>query len=532
VAEQQAHIARQRFEDVRKLATTFVVDVEDAARDLPGSLRVRQLIARTGLNYLNELARSSARDWALKQELAAAYLRVGQVQNGSSSSNLGDPAAALASFSNAGKLLDEVLQHAPSDRNAGLDRMTVFTEIGNLERQRGNYAAATAAVEAGLRIGAPLLAADPKDLAAAEQAGGLRLDLARLRQQAGDLDSAEHEAAAGFQLLQPVAAAKPQDRSAQLNLAESHARLGAVEAGLGQRDAALASYRNQATVLEALCRAWPHDTMARHELMLAYGHQGDTLGNHEYDNAGDLPGAFQAYSRAVELAQSLYEADTADARALSDYGIALLRLAVVTPARGPARLATLERAHELLGRATSVNPQSRITASHKAWAEYELGALFLAAGDRNSGVHYYQMAITTAEKTLAASSNDAITEGRLVTAVRGLAEYQARIGARAEALTTLNKALRLAQTVDSTAPASAVALRADAARAWQAAGSVYSILGTAADRDAARRSYQRALDQWRTLETRKGFRPPDRREMEAAEQALEALGAKRTEALR
>jgi hypothetical protein len=36
VAWQQARIAHQRFQDVRKLATTFVFDVEDAVRPLPG----------------------------------------------------------------------------------------------------------------------------------------------------------------------------------------------------------------------------------------------------------------------------------------------------------------------------------------------------------------------------------------------------------------------------------------------------------------------------------------------------------------
>src|SRR5262249_14147931 len=46
VSIREARIANQRFEDVRKLATTFVFDVEEAARELPGSMRVRQLITR------------------------------------------------------------------------------------------------------------------------------------------------------------------------------------------------------------------------------------------------------------------------------------------------------------------------------------------------------------------------------------------------------------------------------------------------------------------------------------------------------
>jgi hypothetical protein len=79
VTAREAWVARQRFEDVRKLAATFVFDVEAAARALPGSLRLRKLIVHTGLEYLDNLAQSSSSDWDLKRELGAVYLRIGQV---------------------------------------------------------------------------------------------------------------------------------------------------------------------------------------------------------------------------------------------------------------------------------------------------------------------------------------------------------------------------------------------------------------------------------------------------------------------
>src|SRR5207253_2282236 len=109
-------------------------DVEQAARELPGSRPVRQLIARTGLEYLDNLSRSSQRDWELKRELATAYLRIGELQGGTGTSNLGDPAGAAESFRNAEALLDEVLQHSPADRKAALDRLLVAHRVSNLYR--------------------------------------------------------------------------------------------------------------------------------------------------------------------------------------------------------------------------------------------------------------------------------------------------------------------------------------------------------------------------------------------------------------
>jgi hypothetical protein len=118
-----------------------------------------------------------------------------------------------------------------------------------------------------------------------------------------------------------------------------------VESELGRRDEALASYGSGVSVLEALCRRFPSDTRARRELMFAYSHVGDTLSNAIFkrNDPPDLPGAFQAYGKMAEQAKVLYDADPADAHALADYGIALLRQGRVTPPAGTLKRETLER---------------------------------------------------------------------------------------------------------------------------------------------------------------------------------------------
>ena len=522
VAQYQAHIARERFQQVRKLATTFVFDVEEAARDLPGAMRVRQLIARTGLEYLDNLSRSSANAWDLKRELATAYLRIGEVQGGGAGSNLGDPAAALISFSHAGKLLDEVLAHAPSDRKALIDRMTVLLRAGEVQRETGDLRLAAVSCEEALRRAEALLAANPADVDAVQYAAVSHLDLGRIRQVTGDLDASAQEAAAGIRLLQQLAAAKPDDKETHANIAASDARLGAVQSELGRRAEALASYRNGVAEIEAMCRRAPNDTHSRRELMLAYSHVGDLLGNPAYDNAGDTAGAMEAYGKMVEQAKALSDADATDVRAISDYGIALLRLGIVTPEeRGQDKLATLERAHQFLSDAARRNPKSVANGMHKTWAELELGNLFRNRSDRASAARYYQMAIASGESVLAINPKDSSTQRWLIAGARNLAEEQARSGHRAEALATLDKALQLAAKAEGAAPRSSVNLRSVGPRAWQAAGSVYALLG---DREAARTWYQRALAEWRELEKQKGFLSPHRREMDSVSEALAALG--------
>ena len=465
----EARIANQRFEDVRKLATTFVFDVQDAAANLPGALGIRKLIVRTGVEYLNNLARDSSRDWDLKRELGAAYLRIGTIQGGAQSSNLGDSDSAFTNFGKAGSLLDEVIRHNPADRKAVIERMAVYSSMSNLMRQLGKNDAATAATESAVRIGDGWMASFPQDPEVAEQAGIAHLDLARLRQQSGDLDRAETEAAVGTSLMLRMAAALPGDK-AQLELAESHARLGSVKAALGRRDEALASYGSQVAVLETLSRSRPNDTQARHELMLAYSHIGDNLGNYDYDNAGDLPGAFRAYSKMAELAKYLYDVDPLDARAMADYGIALLRLGIATPIGGPAKRKTLEQSQEKLGQVLRLDPHNRTAAFHEAWVEYELGSLSIKEGDRASGVRHYRAALGTAEMVLAASPDNSAMHRHYIYTVRALAEVQAHNAQRPEALATLERGLAVSRKANASSRAVPRIKSINAARAAQTAG--------------------------------------------------------------
>src|SRR4029077_6959252 len=82
--------AERRFNEVRKLANSVLFDYHDAIKNLPGATKVRELLVKDALNYLDSLAGESHGDPELQRELAAAYERVGDVRGGESSGSLGD----------------------------------------------------------------------------------------------------------------------------------------------------------------------------------------------------------------------------------------------------------------------------------------------------------------------------------------------------------------------------------------------------------------------------------------------------------
>ena len=534
ISLREARIANERFQDVRKLATTFVFNVEEAARDLPGSMPVRRLITQTGLEYLNNLARVSAGDWALKRELAGAYLRIGRVQGSTTFSNLGDPAGAMRSFTSAGRLLDDVVRHSPSDRQAIGDRMSVYYEISSLQMVSAQPGDMGLAAKAGLQLAQSLLKANPNDLDAADFAGQFLTELSHVDEMRGNWNAALSQENTALPLAQRSADANPNNRDAQNRLAQVFEQIGSVQALLNRPDEALANIRRSIALSEAVALRLPNDTIVRHALMHSYARLAGILGRPEYQNAGGRQAALEAGRKMVAEAQYLYDADSTDVRAMSDYGICLLQLGLITPA-GPAQRQTFDLSEETLSRALARNPLDRDIVRFKSQLDSELAVLNLKAGRRAEGMHYYELAIAPAEKNLGPNPTDFSTLRGLVVGVRGLAEEQARGGAREEALSTLDRALRITKGVDANALTTAFPLRINVTRSWQAAGSVYSTLSNREhgdqaihDKDAARMWYQRALDSWHKLESNPGFTPAQRHEMESAAQALAPGGLKQT----
>ena len=110
--------AERRFADVRDLAGSFMFEVYDALDGVPGTTPARELIVQEGVEYLESLAGESAGDIVLQQELARAFVRVGDVQGNPTVANLGDATGALRSYSRAMVIAEGVRATAPGDADA------------------------------------------------------------------------------------------------------------------------------------------------------------------------------------------------------------------------------------------------------------------------------------------------------------------------------------------------------------------------------------------------------------------------------
>jgi hypothetical protein len=69
--------AERRFNDVRRLANSFLFELNDRIEQ--GPTKARELLVQRALEYLDSLAQEAGSDLSLQRELAAAYQKVGDV---------------------------------------------------------------------------------------------------------------------------------------------------------------------------------------------------------------------------------------------------------------------------------------------------------------------------------------------------------------------------------------------------------------------------------------------------------------------
>ena len=107
--------AERHFASVRKLANTFIFDVHAEIEKLEGSLKAREMLVKTSLDYLDALAAEAGRDPALTFEIASAYRNIGNIYGEPGAANRGDPRAAIVHFEKARKLFQELEVARPDD---------------------------------------------------------------------------------------------------------------------------------------------------------------------------------------------------------------------------------------------------------------------------------------------------------------------------------------------------------------------------------------------------------------------------------
>jgi eukaryotic-like serine/threonine-protein kinase len=332
-AEAQRIRAERRFADVRKLANTVLFDVHDAVVPLQGSTGVRELLVKSGLEYLDSLSDETAGDPSLQVELGRAYKRVGDVQGGTFAANLGDTAGALASYRKAVDLLEAPGPGNVAGRAALADALRA---LSSAEVQAGNAEAGRRHAERAVELSRHETAATPDDPKARREVALSLFALGFAAYHGGDLETSEAALREETALLEALHAESPADLRLTLNLAGGHWSLAGTLWGRDQMAEAIEHYERARALQEEVLRISPNDRPARRQL--AYTHESlGALWSNQLD-----PRAVVALRRALELRRDMAQGDTRDADARLNAIAAVKNLAIAL-----ARFAGVEEAMAL-----------------------------------------------------------------------------------------------------------------------------------------------------------------------------------------
>lgn len=378
VARSERARAERRFNEVRRVANSFMFEIHDAIANLAGSTPARELVVKRALEYLDSLAREAGNDPSLQRELAEAYHRLAEIQGSPTGANLGDTAGALDSYRKA----------------LALRQSLGATGQATVEDRR-------------------LLAATYSKLSALGSDSAARMDYARK----------------ALEIRESLSAAEPQNALLRSSLAISYHDMGLALSASGNVTDALESYRKMKGIYEALSAADAGNTRWRRNLALACKRVAALL-----EITGDLSGSIIDYRRAVEIDEASATADPANAQARLDLSFSLSGVGSILLKTNDAAgaLEKYQRALVIRQALAAADPRDARTRDALAGTYRRLGAVAERTGDTSAAIENYRKALAIAEDLSTADPLNAEHNVMLADASCNIANLYLAIGSDAK----------------------------------------------------------------------------------------------------
>jgi len=363
VANLERAKAQRRFDDLRKLASAMVFEVNQSLAEYPGSTPARKLLVTRGVEYLDALANESQGDPSLQREVAAAYLRMGDIQGNIGMANLGDFQGANSSYEKARRILVAAVAKSPGDVDASLSLVNADRKLSQAYLGVRNWAESLRTAREALAAAESIAKIKPAEervhgalgsayfaLAVALQDGDqaleiwqkcldLYMSLLRDKPQ-GDRElrnvALVHKYMSGQFLSRSLwtqaldharlaeevdsrrVAAQPASRAAQIDLANDFGVTADCYKKVDDEEHALDRYQRSLDIRQRLAAADPKD--ARLQEVLAYN---EITVASSLLTLGEAPEALQRFQTAARMAKAQSESNTSDARVHSDWAWAL-----------------------------------------------------------------------------------------------------------------------------------------------------------------------------------------------------------------
>ena len=427
IANRERARAERRFQEVRKIANSFMFEVHNSIADLPGALAARQLVTQRAVEYLDSLAQEAGDDLSLKSELATAYGKIGHLTFGLHQ--------AISTHEKAVSLNEELVGAAPENAAYRVQLSESYGELSDMMKIAGHSRRAIDEAQKSLAVMQTIAGAAPAQLA--ERLIGLGIALSA----AGDFNGTLQSAQAAFQIQEKLVAQDPANKETRRELESSYALLADASADAGDLAQAITLAHQALTIAQEMSATGPSNSRHRRDMWATYFR----FGRHLAAN-GEASGALENYRPAVEFLEGLAAADPKDTGHQR-------WLAVTYSAIGDAQALLDERTEALRWQEKAIAISERLALEDPERIEVQrdlakicraTGALWFTNGEPERAAPYDDRAIAILEKLLRDDPENARTCSALAVAEIGGAECHRKLADQAVTSVDRKSHLRIA----------------------------------------------------------------------------------------
>ncbi len=324
VANRQRAIAQQRFSEVRQLAHTFVFDVYDDVARLQGSTKTREMMVRTGLQYLARLGESAGDDLSLQKEIADAYVKIGLAQGSPTDPSLGHTSDAVASFEKALEIYRRIAARDPAYLPV---LATHYSNYGNLLRLSDQLKQARVFSHSAIETFDRLRATQPFDKdteAAYAKAWCIEGDI---DERVGDFGPAWTEFSRCSELAKAHAARYPETTNTYLANQAAERKATAAQA-LGNLSGALQALDEDEAALRGLLAQEPRNPRFRRAEAMLYQFRSIVYFDDRKPNLADPSRALENARMYLRATEEMVSRDASDRPSQRSHAIAMYRVSL------------------------------------------------------------------------------------------------------------------------------------------------------------------------------------------------------------
>ena len=504
LAAREARQAQRRFDQLRGFARTVLVDLDAQLRDIPGTVKARQVLIAEVDGFLKRVvAENGADDAALATEFATTYLRLGEMQ--------GATPAALESFENGRRLLQGKLRRQRASVEDTLVMARLSERIGVIMMDLGkppeaiDHLLQTASLADSVRLS--------KGLNAEAQQVKARADwrLARLYRTQYQLNEAESRARQSIAACRELMSRGIVNKDLEEIFTGARLVLGGVFRRQGKWQEGLDLYEQVLADAQKGAELDPQSVALQREVARTHQIVSDML-NLIANRRKEVPAHVRASLRIVERLAALDPWDSATqgelGQSLANAGEFLDR-----PADLNESMRYLRRALGIFETLLRREPESGLYLLYASLAEADIGRKLADTGSPMEGLRWMRRGRARLTKLVERDEKNLTNWLELSKVQRWMVESLARSGQTREAVALAEGTIAKAREVAQSTPGQ-VFTRREVPRSCAALAQAYRMLGR---KDEARRWYLKALEEWTAL---KNGSPPSPDEAAEIEDAL------------